>query len=184
MELEILTVPDAKLRRIAGISEPQLQADLIDQMFKIMQDANGIGLAATQLGCLERVIVMDVDPLEAYESVADVITHGKFELINPEFSVVDDLTEEWHEGCLSVPNFVEMIQRHAVIDVTGFDRTGQSIKFRAGGLLAACVQHEIDHLNGKLFIDRLSTLRRDIILRKLKKAVKLNKPMQQFASTM
>lgn len=165
----IIQAPDPRLRTRATATTAKVSGDLLDRMVSIMGAAGGIGLAATQVGEPVRVIVIDVVKLEAYEGVEGSLTSGGFELVNPEVEVLDGRLERWREGCLSVPGFAEDVERPAVVRVSGILRDGSLTTFIASGLLAACVQHEVDHLDGRLFIDRLTPLRRDIISRKLQK---------------
>ncbi len=158
--LEILQYPDTRLRNKA---RPVKQVDdalrrLIDDMFETMYQAPGIGLAATQVNVAKRVIVLDLS-----EEHDDPLC-----LINPE--ILEKSGEEKHEeGCLSVPGIFEMVTRAAHIRVRALDREGVPIEFEADELLAVCIQHEIDHLDGKLFVDYLSNLKRMRIRKKLEK---------------
>jgi len=164
-KLKILEFPDPRLRTIA---EPVDQVDdsirtLIDDMFETMYDAPGIGLAATQVNVHKRVVTIDLSEDQS-EPLA---------LINPEYTVLDDTLEEMQEGCLSVPGFYDNVTRPQQIQVTSLDRNGNEQNFVADGLLAVCIQHELDHLNGKLFVDYLSTLKRNRIRSKLEKKHRL-----------
>ncbi|MGA9854853.1 MAG: peptide deformylase [Gammaproteobacteria bacterium] len=158
--ITILHYPDARLRNrarpVAAVSAEirQLVSDLLETMYA----APGIGLAATQVGVDQRVIVVDVSE------------HGDAPqvFINPEI-LSRDGKEKMQEGCLSVPGVFEEVERAEHIRVRALDRNGQSLEFDAGGLLAVCIQHEIDHLDGKLFVDYLSELKRQRIRRKLEK---------------
>ena len=158
--LPILHYPDDRLRRRAlpvetvdaGIER------LIDDMLETMYDAPGVGLAAPQVDVSKRVIVVDVS--EERDS--------PLALINPEVVARED-TEEMEEGCLSVPGIYETVERAARVCVRGLDRAGQGVEIEADGLLAVCLQHEIDHLDGKLFVDYLSTMKRQRIRKKLEK---------------
>ena len=159
-KLPILTFPDPRLRNRA---RPVERVDdrvrrLIDDMFETMYDAPGIGLAASQVNVHRRVIVIDVSP-EHDQPLA---------LVNP----VIDLTQgqqERDEGCLSVPGFYETVKRAERIRVRALDRHGQPFEREAEGVLALCIQHECDHLEGKLFVDYLSNLKRQRIRKKLAK---------------
>lgn len=160
---EILHYPDPRLRNIAA---PVAQVDdnirtLVSDMFETMYEANGIGLAATQINVPLRVIVTDVSG-EAPAPLA---------LINPEV-VLNDGIEQMEEGCLSVPGVFELVERAERIKVRTLDLDGNVQELAAEGLLAVCIQHEIDHLDGKLFIDYLSQLKRTRIRKKLEKAQK------------
>jgi peptide deformylase len=131
---------------------------LIDDMFETMYAAPGIGLAATQVNVHRRVLVIDISE-DRKQPIA---------LVNPEI-VARDGVEETEEGCLSVPGFYEKVTRAERIRVRALDRSGKQIELDAEGLLAVCVQHEIDHLEGKLFVDYISELKRTRIRRKLEK---------------
>lgn len=159
--LEILEFPDPRLRKRA---EPVETVDattmrLVDDMFETMYAAPGIGLAATQVDVHRRIIVIDLSEEKNQPLV----------LINPEVEVLDPQAETYDEGCLSVPGFYETVTRPRAIRVTAQDRDGEQQEFEAEGLLAVCVQHEIDHLDGKLFVDYLSTVKRQRIRNKLLK---------------
>ena len=163
--LTVLEFPDPRLRTIA---EPVEHVDdelrsIIDDMFETMYDAPGIGLAATQVNIHRQIITLDVSE-ESNEPLV---------LINPSFEAISDELEEMQEGCLSVPGFYEEIKRPNHIRVKALDRNGEPFEMDAHDLLAVCIQHEIDHLNGKLFVDYLSTLKRNRIRSKLEKIHKL-----------
>jgi len=158
--LPILEFPDPRLRTRA---QPVEQVDgalrkLIDDMFETMYAAPGIGLAATQVNVHKRVLVIDVS-----ESRKE-----RLALINPEILKREGV-EETEEGCLSVPGVFDKVTRADRIRVRALDRDGKQVEFDADGLLAVCIQHEIDHLDGKLFVDYLSELKRTRIRRKLEK---------------
>ena len=158
--LEILKYPDSRLRNKAKPVE-QVDAEtrqLIDDMFETMYEAPGIGLAATQVNSTKRLLVLDIS-----EEHDDPLC-----LINPEI-VFAEGEEQGDEGCLSVPGFYEPVKRATHIQVNALDRDGNPIKLDLEGLPAVCVQHEIDHLDGKLFIDYLSSLKRTRIRKKLEK---------------
>ena len=159
--LEILEFPDPRLRTIA---EPVEQVDdalrqLIDDMFETMYDAPGIGLAATQVNVHKRLLVMDVSEQGDQPLV----------FINPEVTPVTVETKPYDEGCLSVPGFYETVERPDRVLIKALDRDGKPFEMEADGLLAVCIQHELDHLNGKLFVDYVSRLKRDRIRKKLEK---------------
>tara|TARA_R110002072_G_scaffold45422_5_gene126317 strand:- start:1574 stop:2086 length:513 start_codon:yes stop_codon:yes gene_type:complete len=159
--LEILEYPDPRLRTIAKpVKEvtPEIET-LIDNMFETMYDAPGIGLAATQVDQHIQLIVMDLS--EEKES--------PLVFINPELTILDGEPEQMQEGCLSVPGFYEDIDRIEHVLIKALDRTGKAFELEARGLLAVCIQHEMDHLNGKLFVDYLSSLKRNRIKKKLEK---------------
>ncbi|GGO77438.1 peptide deformylase [Marinobacterium nitratireducens] len=164
-KLTILEFPDPRLRTVA---EPVEQVtdeirQLIDDMFETMYDAPGIGLAATQVNVHLRVITIDLSEDRSEPLV----------LINPEYEVLDQELEQMQEGCLSVPGFYENVTRPNHIRVKTLDRDGKALEFEAQDLLAVCIQHEIDHLDGKLFVDYLSTLKRNRIRGKLEKKHRL-----------
>ena len=160
--LEILEFPDPRLRTEAAPVEEVTDATraLIDDMFETMYDAPGIGLAATQVNVHQRILVIDVSE-ERNEPLV---------FINPEVTVLDPEEGEYDEGCLSVPGFYETVRRPQRVSVTALDRDGERFERELDGLLAVCLQHEIDHLNGKLFVDYLSPLKRQRIRRKLEKS--------------
>ena len=162
--LPILEFPDPRLRKIASpvsVFDEKLEA-LIDDMFETMYDAPGIGLAASQVDVHERVIVIDLTEDRSDPRV----------FINPEITVIDDTLGTYDEGCLSVPGFYETVERPQLIEVTALDREGASFTERLDGLMGICLQHEIDHLEGKLFVDYLSPLKRQRIRSKLVKEQK------------
>jgi peptide deformylase len=136
---------------------------LVDDMFETMYEAPGIGLAATQVNVHKRIVVMDLSEDKSEPMV----------FINPEVEVLTGEPEEMQEGCLSVPGFYETVVRvpHAI--VRALDRNGEPFELEARGLMAVCIQHEVDHLNGKLFVDYLSNMKRSRIRRKLEKQHKL-----------
>ena len=161
--LEILTYPDKVLRKVARPVE-SVDDDtrrLVDDMFETMYEAPGIGLAATQVGVEQRIAVVDVSEAK----------NEPLCLINPEITSREGV-EEMEEGCLSLPEVHGLVSRAARITFHALDQEGQPYEMEAEGLLAVCVQHEIDHLDGKLFIDYLSPLKRE---RAKKKLIKLKK---------
>ncbi|MCC7251228.1 peptide deformylase [Hyphomicrobium sp.] len=162
--LPIITLPDPLLRKVSKPVET-VDAELLklaDDMLETMYDAPGIGLAAVQVGVPKRLIVLDVSE--------DDDTPRPMTLINPEVLKIDGERTRMHEeGCLSIPDFRLEIERPASIVVGYLDREGKPQELPAEGLLATALQHEIDHLNGKLIIDFLSRLKRDIVVRKFKK---------------
>ncbi|MFO1237025.1 MAG: peptide deformylase [Alphaproteobacteria bacterium] len=162
----ILTAPDPRLKTI---SKPVERVDdalraLMDDMLDTMYDAPGIGLAAIQIGVPQRVIVMDL-------AGKDEEKQPRF-FVNPEILWRSEELSFYEEGCLSVPEMYEDVQRPARIRARWLDYHGQEVEMEADGMLATCLQHEMDHLEGVLFIDHLSKLKRDIILRKMTKAKK------------
>jgi peptide deformylase len=164
--MSILICPDPLLRRVARAVTPgdaeEVRA-LIPSMFATMYKAPGIGLAAPQVGRLLRVITVDVAPDKVPAPLA---------LINPEIVAASAETAVREEGCLSIPEQYAEVTRPAQVRVRYLNEEGVRKEIEADGLLAACVQHEIDHLNGVLFVDYLSALKRNILLRKLAKAQK------------
>lgn len=159
--LDILEFPDPRLRTRAKpiVEVTDRHRELIDAMFETMYEAPGIGLAATQVNVHERLLVIDVSE----EHDAPLV------FINPEVTVLDTEQGEYDEGCLSVPGFYETVSRPQHIRVSALDRNGEPFEMEPQGLLAICIQHEIDHLDGKLFVDYLSTLKRGRIRKKLEK---------------
>ncbi|MEL6545196.1 MAG: peptide deformylase [Myxococcota bacterium] len=146
---------------------------LVDDMFETMYKANGVGLAATQVAVDKRLVVIDLnpsgDPDPDYQRELDEWGYqGPVVLINPE--IVDgEGAISWNEGCLSLPGITETIKRKGEVTVRALDRDGQPFEHTARGLYAVALQHEIDHLDGKLFVDYLSRLKRDVIKRKMLK---------------
>lgn len=160
-KLEILEFPDPRLRILAQSVE---QVDdgirsLVDNMFETMYEAPGIGLAATQVNVHKRVVVIDISEEQDQPLV----------FINPEITVLEGPDHSYDEGCLSVPGFYETVTRPESILVKAIDREGNAFEMRPEGLLAVCIQHELDHLNGKLFVDYISPLKRKRIRSKLEK---------------
>ena len=159
--LNIIHFPDPRLHKVA---KPVEAVDarikqLVKDMAQTMYEAPGIGLAATQVDVHERVIVIDLSDDQSDLRV----------LINPEITWASDEVQTYEEGCLSVPGVYDEVKRASVIKVTALDEEGQTQTFEADGLLAVCIQHEIDHLNGKVFVERLSTLKQSRIRTKLAK---------------
>jgi peptide deformylase len=159
--LTILEFPDPRLRTVAkpvAVVDERIRR-LVADMLETMYDAPGIGLAATQVDVHEQVIVIDLSE-EKNEPLV---------FINPQIEVLDDETFEYDEGCLSVPGFYETVCRPTHVLVKALDRDGTPFEMRPEGLLAICIQHEIDHLRGKLYVDYLSPLKRNRIKKKLQK---------------
>ncbi|MBB5014772.1 peptide deformylase [Rehaibacterium terrae] len=159
-KLTILEFPDPRLRTVA---KPVERVDdalrrLIDDMFETMYAAPGIGLAATQVDVHQRLLVLDVSEDKSRPMV----------FINPEI-VASEGTEVCQEGCLSVPGIFADVKRAAQVTVRALDRDGRPFEIVADGLLAVCIQHEMDHLAGKLFVDYLSPLKREMVRKKLAK---------------
>ncbi len=165
--LDILHFPDPRLRREA---KPVKEVDkaihrLVDDMFETMYDAPGIGLAAPQVNVSKRIVVVDVS--EGRDSPLC--------LINP--NIVERRgDEEMEEGCLSVPGVYETVHRAEWVRVEAIDRDGKPFQLETDGLLAVCIQHELDHLKGKLFVDYLSSLKRQRIRKRLEKARRQHEP--------
>ncbi|MGB1139464.1 MAG: peptide deformylase [Halioglobus sp.] len=159
--LEILEFPDPRLRTEAKPVAEVTDAtrSLVEDMFETMYAAPGIGLAATQVNVHQRVIVIDVSEGQDDPQV----------FINPVVTVVDEELHDYDEGCLSVPGFYETVSRPRTIQVEALDRDGNAFTREIDGLLATCLQHEIDHLDGKLFVDYISPLKRQRIRKKLEK---------------
>lgn len=161
-KLEILEFPDPRLRQVAKPVE--LVTDelrqLVDDMFETMYAAPGVGLAATQVNVHQRIVVIDVSEDQSEPLV----------FINPEIEVLDEEIHQYDEGCLSVPGFYETVERPRKVRVKALDRDGEPFAIEAEGLLAVCIQHEVDHLDGKLFVDYISPLKRSRIRSKLEKA--------------
>ncbi|MDO5056850.1 MAG: peptide deformylase [Lautropia sp.] len=159
--LDILKYPDARLhtvaKRVAVVDDRirQLVADMTETMYK----APGIGLAATQVNVHERVVVIDVSE-----------THDELRVfINPEIIAFSDTMQSYEEGCLSIPGIYDKVERPDAVTVTALDLDGKPFTLEADGLLAVCIQHEIDHLDGKLFIQHLSRLKQNRIRQKVAK---------------
>lgn len=159
--LKILEYPDPRLRTVATpvkSFDAALQK-LIDDMFETMYEAPGVGLAATQIDVHKQLIVIDVSEEKNQPLV----------FINPEIEVLSDELSQYDEGCLSVPGFYETVCRPARVKVKALDRNGAPFEMTPEGLLAVCIQHEVDHLQGKLYVDYLSSLKRTRIRTKLQK---------------
>lgn len=174
-QLEILTFPDPRLRRRAKTVDVVDDGvrKLVDDMLETMYAAPGIGLAATQVDVLKRIIVIDISP-EQDDPLC---------LINPEI-VERDGVEEMEEGCLSVPGFFENVTRAERIRVRSLDRDGAPFEMETDGLLAVCIQHEVDHLDGRLFVDHISALKRQRIRKKLEKEQRQAKTAETTARRM
>ena len=160
----IVTVPDPILKQVStpvAAVDDELRA-LMDDMLETMYDAPGIGLAAIQVGVPKRVLVMDI----ATEEEGRVPRY----FVNPEITWESEELASYQEGCLSVPESFGDVDRPAEVKVRYLDYNGEAQEIHATGLLATCIQHEMDHLNGVLFIDHLSRMKRDMIVRKLTKA--------------
>lgn len=163
--MEILKYPDPLLRKVAApvknINGKTVQ--LINDMLDTMYAAPGVGLAAPQVGASQRVIVMDVEHENPGKQV--------YKLINPVIARAEgDIV--WEEGCLSVVDFTAEVRRAAQVEVIALDENEKELKIEAEGLMAVALQHEIDHLDGKLFIDRISRLKRELYARRRKKMLR------------
>lgn len=167
--LDIIKLPDTLLRQsskpVAMVTAETRK--LMDDMLETMYEAPGIGLAAVQIGVPERILVMDLSK--------DQEPKSPIFMVNPEIIWSSDQKSDYEEGCLSIPEFFEMVTRPSEVKVQYRDRQGEPREMHATGILATCVQHEIDHLNGVLFIDYISRLKRDRVIRKFVKAQKLGK---------
>ena len=166
----IITLPDEKILR--QVSAPLKMVDSharkdFDDMLETMYAAPGIGLAAIQIGLPHRMVVIDITR-EGEEK-------KPLFLANPEIIWSSEEIGDYEEGCLSIPDFYEMVERPKQVKVRYLDRMGEPQELSAQGVLATCLQHEIDHLNGVLFIDHISRLKRERILKKFQKAAKLGK---------
>ncbi len=187
---EIIHLPDPVLREVSKpverIDEPLLR--LLDDMLETMYDAPGIGLAGIQIGVPLRIVTVDVgDPEEEAEAVPqeaeagdETTVEGRRKarknfrprpifLINPKILTSSDERSVYEEGCLSIPEYYAEVERPAQVKVSYLDRDGKEQVIDADGLMATCLQHEIDHLDGKLFIDHISRLKRDMVVKKFTK---------------
>ena len=167
--LPIVLLPDPVLRQVAA-PVPEVNdgiRQLMDDMLETMYDAPGIGLAAPQIGISQRVIVMDCSE--------DDDRPEPLKMANPEIITKSDDTSTMEEGCLSIPDHRGDVTRPSAITVRYLDQDNQSQELSCDGLLAVCIQHEVDHLNGVMFIDYLSRLKRDMIIRKMTKDARLAK---------
>ena len=163
---EIITVPDEILKKISdpvekiGINEKKL----INDLFETMYVSDGIGLAAVQIGILKRILVVDVSTKD--EKNQPIV------LINPVIKNLSDDTSVYEEGCLSIPETFIEIERPKICEVEYIDEKGSKKNLKCDGLLSTCIQHEINHLDGKLIIDHLSKLKKDFIIKKISKIKK------------
>ncbi len=163
--LDILTFPDPRLRTIAAPVEVFDEAleSLVQDLIETMYEAAGVGLAATQVDVHKRVVVIDVSDERDSPMV----------FINPTIEVLDGPEAPYDEGCLSVPGFYEEVERPENIIVKAYNAKGELFELKPDGLLAVCIQHELDHLNGKLFVDYVSAMKRNRIRKKLEKQQRL-----------
>ena len=160
----ILILPDPRLRQVTepvAVFDDELKK-MVEDMFETMYDAPGIGLAAPQIGVMKRVVVIDLADPENPDS-------GKIAMVNPEIVAMSEETEISEEGCLSIPEFYYEVERPAEVTVRYFTPEGEEVTRHATGRLAVCMQHEIDHLDGVLYIDYLSRLKRDRVNKKFQK---------------
>ena len=163
---DIITVPNEILKKISepiekvGINEKKL----INDLFETMYNSNGIGLAAVQVGILKRILVIDVSTKEEKKA--------PLSFINPIIKNVSNETSVYEEGCLSIPDTFIEIERPKICEVEYIDINGNMKNLKCDGLLSTCLQHEINHLDGKLIIDHLSKLKRDLIIKKISKSKK------------
>jgi len=165
----IITLPDPRLRNVC---EPVPEVDqavraLMTDLLETMYDAPGIGLAAAQIAIKKRVIVIDVAKRKDDSASADPMVFA-----NPEILWASEETSSYEEGCLSIPEYYEEVIRPARVRVGFLDRDNKRQEIEADGILSTCLQHEIDHLNGVLFIDHISKLKRDRVIKKFTKAAK------------
>jgi len=163
--IPIIKVPDPILRQVATPVDEITDGvrQLLDDMAATMYDAPGIGLAAPQINVSQRLVVIDCGKDDAPEL---------YKMVNPEIISLSDKRAVLEEGCLSIPDQTADVERPADVTVQYLDETGARQTLTADGLLAACIQHEIDHLNGVLFIDHISRLKRDMILRRVMKELR------------
>jgi peptide deformylase len=169
-KLDIITLPDRKLRMPSAPVERVDDAvrSFMDQMLETMYDAPGIGLAAIQVGVPRRMVTIDVAQREDEAAEPEPLF-----LINPEILWRSDDVQTAEEGCLSIPEYFAEVERPAAVRVAYIDRDGKRQELEADGVLAICLQHEIDHLDGKLFIDYLSKLKRDMVIKKFAKQARI-----------
>ena len=163
--LEILKYPEPVLSKVASPvkSFSGKTVALVNDLLETMYAAPGVGLAAPQVGISQRIIVLDIDPenpgKQVYKLINPVVTRAEGEVV-------------WEEGCLSVVDYTAEVRRAAQVEIVAFDEKENPVKIEAEGLLAVALQHEIDHLDGKLFIDRISRLKRDLYTRRRKKMLR------------
>lgn len=170
--MEIVLYPDERLEtkcEPVDVVDDEIR-NLVDDMVETMYDAPGIGLAAPQVGVLKRITVIDVRPGEGEEGKEGAEVNDLRVFINPEI-IEREGTIVWEEGCLSIPGVYEKVKRSARVKVRALDRDGNPFELEAEELLAVCLQHEIDHLDGVVFFDHLSHLKRRLALKKYKKAL-------------
>ena len=165
----IVILPEPKLRQRSAVVEvvDEEVRRLLDDMLETMYDAPGVGLAAVQVGVLRRVVVVD--------ATREDTPKRPIGLVNPEITWASDTLVPYEEGCLSIPDYYEEVLRPDRVKVSFLDRDNQRQEIEADGLLATVLQHEIDHLDGVLFLDHISKLKRDRVTRKFEKAARLGK---------
>tara|TARA_B100000989_G_scaffold231818_1_gene178616 strand:+ start:1987 stop:2511 length:525 start_codon:yes stop_codon:yes gene_type:complete len=163
---DIITVPDETLKKISEPIEKvgKNEIKLIKDLFQTMYQSNGIGLAAVQVGILKRILVVDVSSKDEKRK--------PFSFINPTIKKISNDTSIYEEGCLSIPDTFIEIERPKICEVEYIDIDGKMKNLKCDGLLSTCLQHEINHLDGKLIIDHLSKLKRDFIIKKISKLKK------------
>jgi peptide deformylase len=172
---DILIIPDKRLRlksEPVGAVDKAVRA-LVDDMFETMYEAPGIGLAAIQIGISRRVVTMDLAKKDEPRSPQV--------FINPEVVWSSEEKAIYEEGCLSIPEYYEEVERPTAVKVKFLDLEGKAQEIGARGLLATCLQHEIDHTNGVLFIDHISKLKRDMVMKRFKKAAKRGEPVRPLS---
>ena len=162
----IITVPNEVLKKISDPIEKvgESEKKLVNDLFETMYNSNGIGLAAVQVGILKRILVIDVSTKEEEKN--------PLSFINPVIKKISDETSVYEEGCLSIPDTFIEIERPKICEVEYIDLDGKLKNIKCDGLLSTCIQHEINHLDGKLIIDNLTKLKRDIIIKKISKSKK------------
>ncbi len=165
----ILTVPDPVLKQISAPVVGPVTAEhraLMDDMLETMYEAPGVGLAAVQIGVPLRIIVMDI-------AGKDEAREPRY-FVNPEITWASEETKNWEEGCLSVPEIYDDVERPAKVKIRYLNYHGETVEEDADGLFAVCIQHEMDHLEGIVFLDHLSRLKRDGAIRKVRKAQRVD----------
>jgi peptide deformylase len=169
-KLDIITLPDRRLRTASALVE-RVDDDVrrfLDDMLETMYEAPGIGLAAVQVGVPRRMVTIDVAKREDEDAEPNPLF-----LINPEIVSSSDERAVHEEGCLSIPEYYAEVERPASVKVRYLDRDGKPQEMEANGILAVCLQHEVDHLDGTLFIDHLSKLKRDMVIKKFTKQARI-----------
>ncbi|AQX28666.1 MULTISPECIES: peptide deformylase [unclassified Bartonella] len=168
----LVILPDPILREVSKPVEniDSIIQKLADDMLETMYDAQGIGLAAVQVGVPLRMLVLDISP--RLEISSKDAPKNPLVVINPEILWISDERNIYQEGCLSIPEYFAEVERPKYLRICYRDREGKKAEIEVGGLLATCLQHEIDHLNGYLFIDHISKIKRDMVIRKFKKRAK------------